>query len=511
MVPWMVAHGQLRLLEAIRDTNRLVINAHSNQLGWVTWQPSSIWSQLFDCDKFHEVHWKYAFSHMAILLTTICLVISVPATIWAIGTAKGFEFFTKMEDVQCLKFQKITRVGSIVCSVIVYFCNLASIILVILSLGLCGFYTFMWIAIVIKVLAQIFIALEYANEPVVDPESHKSWYTFAQQFAFSILQVRVFLDAKDSFRAGEVTVSFARHKLLEALMESAPQAVFNVILLYHIEQRYNHWLVLSVCCQIVGLTSGIQMWMHICFRTQLEQGFEEIQAAEFQLTHDESKAVDKIYQPGLPWYTHCVLASYFTVDFLMRLLTLGLFINIDQLQRAIPSVLAMLFGLYLCAVAVPCFMHEDQTRQQPVESTEEDEAQNVIFRQGQAFLTRHKAVAHRITDGVLLTGIVNILPADVRLPPRSTSESQVLLAFRPELRESIVKTVCPLRAFDFILLGTLAMVFQYDALQYTALIYVFVVLHVLLVAVFIIHRHHIEQAASPFSHAWDKQTTKMDL
>merc|ERR1719460_2546727 len=83
---------------------------------------------------------------------------------------------------------------------------------------------------------------------------------------------------------------------------------------------------------------------------------------------------------------------------------------------------------------------------------------------------RRTVVAQRLVDGMILTFFVHVLPADIRLAPKHPEESRLLFALHPDLREKLMKIIIPLRALEYLGLGTAAMYFNFDEWQCAALI-----------------------------------------
>jgi len=93
---------------------------------------------------------------------------------------------------------------------------------------------------------------------------------------------------------------------------------------------------------------------------------------------------------------------------------------------------------------------------------------------------RRQVVAQRVVDGFLLTWLVHILPADLRLAPKHMAESRQLFALHPQLRARIIRVSVPLRATDFLVLGGAVMLVHFDIWQFLALVGMFLSTHILL-------------------------------
>merc|ERR1719387_389548 len=96
---------------------------------------------------------------------------------------------------------------------------------------------------------------------------------------------------------------------------------------------------------------------------------------------------------------------------------------------------------------------------------------------------RRYVITQRIVDGLVLTFLVHVLPADIRLAPKQKEESQLLFALHPELRQKLMRVIIPIRAVDYLGLGTTAMIMHWDKWQCIALVFMFIVMHILLILV----------------------------
>lgn len=386
--------------------------------------------------------------HGPLVLSQALLILAILALIVGL-TGGGYEYMYGAEPSGSWGpwMDKTMFFCSVYGGVLVYCYDLLSDTMVIIGFGYCGYWWWMAFSIAILIGAQIYAAYEFSLEEKTVGERIK-------MFIIAICQGHVFYNARESWKQGQVTAHFARHKFIEAVWEAGPQAVFLVYVLYYLDQRDNFWLVASVFGSICGLAWGISMWLDFSFCKQLEE--DGISASQFQIR----------------WYHHCLWGAYFVVDFSLRLLTIGLFLSLHHLRPYNQVVFFVLVVVYLLAVMISTQVYHTEAGQETWE----------IF-PGETVQVRRAVIAQRCIDGLILTFFVHVLPADIRLAPKHHEESRLLFALHPDLRHRLMKLIIPLRAADYLGLGIASMYFKWDEWQCAALVSLFIIMHLLLILV----------------------------
>jgi len=384
-----------------------------------------------------------ALSQMMLILSFCCLLAGGLAAVYEsiYGDEKAPMFWGPWLEWLCLT-------TSVYGGCLVYVYDFLSDIMVIVGFCYCGYYVFAGIGIGIMVLAQVFAAWEYAME-------HPTYAGRVRCFFLALFQARVFVDAAQSWSSQRVTHSFARHKFIEAIGESGPQAILAVYVLYYLDLRYNFWLVVSIFGSVLGLAYGCSVWIGFTFEKQLEE--------------------EGITDYCIRWYHHVLWCCYFAMDFGLRLLTIGLFLSTDALKPQNQIIFALLLVVYCLAVVVPMSIYNSEESRAEIWQIGEDPADTVSV--------RRQVMAQRVIDGLILTFFVHVLPADIRLDPKHEQESRLHFALHPKLRAKIMWVMIPLRATDYILLGGLSMYYKFDKWQCAALVSMFITMHILLYAV----------------------------
>jgi len=309
----------------------------------------------------------------------------------------------------------------------------------------CGQRTFLLVAAFIMALGQVFAAVEYAHQGRALEER-------TRRFFASLGQARVFIDARESWRQQRVTDSFARQKFVDAIGESGSLAIFAVYVILYLDLSYHPWLILSVLRSVIGLACGIVVWLDFSFNQQLAD--EPLAPGAFRIS----------------WHHHCVWLCYLASDFGLRLLSMGLFLASARHRPYSASIVVMLILAYLLAVATQLQAYEAEGK----------ETATCRVADGRWIQVRRQVVAQRVVDGLLLTWLVHVLPADLRLAPRHMAESRQLFALHPQVRARITRVLVPLRAADFLSLGIAAMFAHFDKWQCVALVGMFLSTHILL-------------------------------
>lgn len=395
---------------------------------------------LFHCGNLH-FHGPLVLSQALLVLAGLALILG------GAGAFYEYQYGAQPAGAWGPWLEKAMLCGSVYGGVIVYCYDFLADIMVIFGFWYCGYYWWMAISLGILIGAQIFAAWEFAHEEKTTGEK-------ISKFMIAICQGHIFYNARESWKQGRVTAHFARHKFIEAVWESGPQAVFAVYVLYYLGQRDNFWLVASIFGSVVGLAWGISVWLDFSFNKQLEE--DGVEPNNFSVR----------------WYHHCLWGAYFTVDFSMRLLTIGLFLSLHNLRPYNQVIFFVLVVVYLLAVAISTQVYHEVAGQETWE----------IF-PGETVQVRRAVIAQRCIDGLILTFFVHVLPADIRLAPKHHEESRLLFALHPDLRERLMKIIIPLRALDYLGLGTAAMYFNFDEWQCAALISLFIIMHILLLLV----------------------------
>jgi len=406
-------------------------------------EDTGYWDYVFHCTNKTGFHGPLALSHMMLILSFCCLLAGGLAAVYEsiYGDEKAPMFWGPWLEWLCLT-------TSVYGGCLVYVYDFLSDIMVIVGFCYCGYYVFAGIGIGIMVLAQVFAAWEYAME-------HPTYAGRVRCFFLALFQARVFVDAAQSWSSQRVTHSFARHKFIEAIGESGPQAILAVYVLYYLDLRYNFWLVVSIFGSVLGLAYGCSVWIGFTFEKQLEE--------------------EGITDYCIRWYHHVLWCCYFAMDFGLRLLTIGLFLSTDALKPQNQIIFALLLVVYCLAVVVPMSIYNSEESRAEIWQIGEDPADTVSV--------RRQVMAQRVIDGLILTFFVHVLPADIRLDPKHEQESRLHFALHPKLRAKIMWVMIPLRATDYILLGGLSMYYKFDKWQCAALVSMFITMHILLYAV----------------------------
>jgi len=406
---------------------------------------------MFHCKNAEETKSPLALSQTLFIMVLCFLPLGTLSAIyeWWHRPPKA-EFPEKTEEPKEMSpfMQYLMLVCSIFGGCAAYAGNLVSELLVIVGFAYCGYWSYMVIYILITAAANIFAAVEYAYEATGVKE--KMYF-----FMLSILQVRMYRDARQSWNELRVTPGLARQKFLDAMFQSGPQAVFAVYVLYYLGLQFNFWLVLSTLASVLSLASGMSVWFDFTFSEQLkEQG---ISAATY----------------GVQWYHHVLWISFFSTDFALRLLTLGLFLSVERLRPASHIIVICLLILYYMACLIPIAMFQEEQEEQGFRT----EVWQITTKE---FHVANKVIAQRPIDALMFTFLVHALPADLRLAPHNSKESRLFYAMHPKVRARIMRIVIPLRIVDFLVLGSITMLTAYDRDQCIALVGMFVVMHILL-------------------------------
>lgn len=417
---------------------------------------SEFWDWVFHCSGDSGFQGPLALSHAMLILAALCLFIG------SIATAFEYKYGAAPGDPWHPLIETFLLGCSVFGGCLVYIYDIFSDTMVLIGFAYCGFYLWMVVGICIMVNAQFFAAWEFSHKG----ETYLGKLKF---FMIAICQGHIFMDAADSWRKGRVTPFFARHKFIEAVWESGPQAMLAVYVIYYLDQRFNFWLVLSIFGSVVGLAYGISIWLDYSFNAQLDE--DHIPPSEYSIR----------------WYHHALWMAYFTMDFGLRLLTIGLFLSTTALRPYNQIIFAVLILLYLLAVMISTHVYHTESG---IEVWQISETETIQI--------QRQVLAQRVIDGLILTFFVHMLPADIRLAPKHPTESRLLFALHPELRTRIMKTIIPLRALDYIGLGGAAMWYRWDQSQALALVSMFIVMHLMLYAVLRLKRppSNLERCAS---------------
>eukprot|EP00929_Paragymnodinium_shiwhaense_P118690 TRINITY_DN90606_c0_g1_i1.p1 TRINITY_DN90606_c0_g1~~TRINITY_DN90606_c0_g1_i1.p1 ORF type:complete len:587 (-),score=124.44 TRINITY_DN90606_c0_g1_i1:168-1928(-) len=388
-------------------------------------------------------------------------------------------------------------------------CQLLANLFMMFNFWFCGFYSWMCVAIFIQVTSQLYLAYEYAYSYELE-EKEEDRAPIKRALA-CLLQLRPFLDADDSMCQGKLTTSFARQRFLESLTESGPLSILTVYVLFYLEHEHNIWLVVSLCGSVVGLAWGIVTWFVYSLNEQLiaddlaqsstdgspkTTAFSAASPYSAPSIARSSSSVPRLNLSAVPvpalhktvvvdryikWYHQLLWICYFTTDYALRLLTIGLFLKIHELRPM--SQLVFLFVTLSYTIAVSAAIGHYEAQRQHVEFWKVG---------GEILKVPKEKVAHRIIDCLILTFLVHTLPADVRRAPKDSEESRVMMTQCPEVRDKLVRVTVPLRAADYIILGSVAMFYDPDLWQAAALVSLYLVTHILLAGVLWLQRVMIQ-------------------
>lgn len=229
--------------------------------------------------------------------------------------------------------------------------------------------------------------------------------------------------------------------------------------LCYLDQQDHLFLVASIIGSVIGLAWGISVWLDFSFNKQLAD--DGVPATHFCIW----------------WYHHALWGGYFVLDFSLRLLTIGFFLSLHDLWPWNLIAIVLILLVYLVVIVICTEVHNTE----PVQETWE-------ILPGYRVQVRRAAIAQRFIDGLILTFFVHILPADIRPAPKHHEESRLLFTLHPELRTKLMKIIIPLRALEYLGLGIASMWFSWDGWQCTALISLYITMHILLVLVMFIQR-----------------------
>lgn len=398
------------------------------------------WDQTFHCNNHSGHHGPLTLSQALLILSMIFLLVSTLGLL--------FERSCQQEAGKVPWNPRVERM-CLVCSVFggcfAYGCGRVSDAMVIIGFAYCGHRTFLAIAVCIMVVGQVFAAVEYAHQGKAPDDK-------TRRFLAGILQARVFIDAYESWKQQRVTDSFARQKFVDAIGESGSLAIFAVYVIVYMDLRYHPWLILSVLKSVMSLACGIVVWLEFSFGQQLSE--EHVEQEKFSIR----------------WHHRCMWFCYLSSDFALRLLTLGLFLSSHQLRPYNVVAVASVLVAYLVAIALQLRNYEKEGKETEAWQVGDDLWIHV----------KRKVVAQRVVDALMLTWLVHVLPADLRLAPRHSAESRQLFALHPKLRAKIMHVLIPTRAADFLLMGGAAMYVHFDAWQCISLLGMFIATHVML-------------------------------
>lgn len=436
------------------------------------------WQQLFQCVDEQGTSSPFALSHAALVLSIVCVLTGILSAASAALDSFGSGDRPALEARRAWnpKFEWLRFVSAVYGGCFFSFLSLVTAVFVAVGFAHCGHLGLMWVSIVLKAVAQAVIAADWAFEPTAESEGWPSTgeprprVEVAQRFFLSLVQARVIRETAECRRLGQVTNSFARLKFLEAAADSGPHAIFAVFVIYCFDQHHNVWLTISTCSSILCVAWGVAGWF--AFSLDPDQRPRDTSMGnEADLrregTEEEEECTPKVC---VQWHHQCLWTSYFSADFGLRLLSAGLFLSAAVSQVELLVSIMIVICLYSAAVAGPLMIEDWQ-----VEVRDRKWAM---------------AMAVRFVDGFFLTCIVFALPAEVSVNPGacSTLWSRTPSGLSQEVRISIVRLVAPLRALDFLVLGTLAMVHNFDQTQFLALVSMFLVSQVLLVAIIILQK-----------------------
>lgn len=399
---------------------------------WMDW--------LFHCTPGSGFHSPLALSHLMLILSALCLIVGTVATAFEYkGDGEGMAWEPWME--------KALLVCSVFGGTLIYVYDFLSDSMVVIGFAYCGFWIWMGCAVFIMVAAQLYSAYEFSHHG-------KDRLDRLKYFCLALAQCHILLDAYESWQAQRITASFARHKFIEAVWEAGPQAMLATYVIYYMDQNFNIFLVISIFGSICGLAYGISVWLQYSFEHQLQE--DHIPPGVFTIR----------------WWHHALWMCYFCMDFALRLLTIGLFLSLDNLRPFNLIIFVVLLLVYLLAVMIATHLYHTETGVE-VWQISEDETVYV----------RRAVVAQRVVDGLVMTFFVHVLPADIRLAPKHPEESRLLFALHPDLRAKIMRTIIPIRAVEYCVLGFTSMWFRWDLTQCLALVAMFVTMHLLLYGV----------------------------
>jgi len=397
------------------------------------------WDQTFHCNSHSGHHGPLTLSQALLILSMIFLLVST------IGLLYDRLCHQEADKVPWPRVERMGLVCSVFGGCFAYVCGRFSDAMVIIGFAYCGHRTFLAIAACIMVVGQVFAAVEYAHQGKAPNDK-------TRRFLAGIFQARVFIDACESWKQQRVTDSFARQKFVDAIGESGSLAIFAVYVIFYLDLRYHPWLILSVLKSVISLACGIVVWLEFSFSHQLSE--EHMEQEKFTIR----------------WRHRCMWLCYLSSDFALRLLTLGLFLSSHKLRSYNVVAVAAVLVSYLLAIALQLRNYEREGKE-----TEAWQVGNDLW-----IHVKRKVVAQRVVDALMLTWLVHVLPADLRLAPRHAAESRQLFALHPKLRTKIMHVLIPIRAADFLLLGGAAMYVHFDAWQCISLLGMFLATHVML-------------------------------
>lgn len=377
--------------------------------------------------------------------------------------------------------------------------DIFSDVMVLLSYGYCGHYMWMFIGAAFLFAAQLYLAYEYQHTQNFSPDSSRFYRWSAKTFYFllALSQLHLLHAAYLSWRKGAYTHDFARHKFMESVVESAPQGMFAIYVLYWLSLQYNFWLTISILGSCCSLAYGFSYWMEFSVHEQLNAEGEWVQSPGRQYKEGERFSVAKQLPFYVRWYHHMLWTSYFATDFGLRLLTIGLFLGLRDARgvslRPWNLLVVLLLLLMYCIV---CFVmtaghDEDMGAKKEAEGMGAKVAGKITY------------FNHRVFHPLALVLFVHVLPADIRLLPQDQRESSMLFALHPDLRESMIKVFVPLRFLDYLGLGLCSMIFMFDAWQCAALVTLFISYHCILLPAVMSARHAGPTDAMRLVGAWE--------
>lgn len=408
--------------------------------------------RLFDCDGNSEDS-KIGFSMSEVL-------IGVAFTTLFFGLLGYFMEYSRRErpidekpyvsprNITPTLTDKIFLMVCLIAGVILTFYDIWSDLMVIWSYMYCDHIVWAIIAFGLIVFAWIFLAIDYAAE-------FQGCAQCSFRFFIALFQIHLILAAVQSYKHGDYTRGFARNKFLEAIVESAPQSMFAMYVMYVLDQRYNLWIIISVVGSIFSLGYGCSYWMEFSVKEQMEEhdsarsshdssarGHHKSVHAKFLMASHSAIKPDVTIPFVVKWYHHALWISYFSLDFALRLFTIGIFLGIPRLYPWTFVAIGAIFMIYTTIIYGVSVGHYKENK--------------------------FRTFINHVRDPLALTIFVNILPADIRLVPNETKEAKELLVLDQALREKINRYIVPFRAIEMFFLGASAMFFAYDHVQFCA-------------------------------------------
>jgi hypothetical protein len=446
--------------------------------------------------------YRASLSEAFVALALTCLVAGLIADSYAVARAydlpavRNIGTFWRVKGLSDLAMLRLVCAGNVLGQFMVLLADVS----ILVGFAYCNFWRLFTALILFKVAAHVFLAYEYAF-CYPDEEQHGT----TRRFLISLAQLRPWQDMRDSVGRCQLTPSYIRQNFLAAICDQAPQAIFMTYVMYVLNQQRNVFLMMSIVCKVISTAFAIATWIKRSLQeqvnddlckaatsAQLDSPFGRRQSSRASkwimdaakgivggicspmggnkdMVHsDEASAKFRmVADKAVKWYHVCLWICYFATDFGLRLFTLGMFLAMDRFQPLNTLVFVALIIIY-AAVATTA----------------------LGFSQARASLQEMDTLRleHRAVDAFIITFLVNVLPADIRRPPKDSEESRIMMSMAPEVRERLLWPIIILRAADYGALGAASMWVHFSSSQCAALVTLFLVMHILLASVLVLQK-----------------------